>query len=111
MDDFFFMVRQSTLNQRPIGATTTPASPLPASSTKKGLRVACAGQTIGNIIAGFWHPHFLGWPSVSPEPVRKEHISDWITAHNSSGESLKSANLERLPAQVTDNIALITYRA
>ena len=42
--------------------------------------------------------------------MRKEHIADWITAHNSRGESLKSDNFERLPAQVTDNIATTTYR-
>jgi hypothetical protein len=27
-----------------------------------------------------WHERFLGWPSVSPVPVHKDHITDWITA-------------------------------
>jgi hypothetical protein len=26
-----------------------------------------------------WHADFLGWPLSSPEPVRKERITDWIT--------------------------------
>ena len=59
---------------------------------------------------GLWHPQFLGWPSVSPEPLRKDQITDWITAHTSKGETLKSYDLERLVVQVTDNLATTTYR-
>ena len=33
-----------------------------------------------------WHENFLGWPFVNPAPVRKDHITDWITA-NTSKES------------------------
>jgi len=57
-----------------------------------------------------WHSNFLGWPSVSPEPLRKDHITDWITAHTSKGESLKSYDLERLTMQVTGDVATTTYR-
>jgi ketosteroid isomerase-like protein len=57
-----------------------------------------------------WHADFLGWPLSSPEPARKDQITDWITAHTSKGETLKSYDLERLAVQVTDNIATITYR-
>ena len=57
-----------------------------------------------------WHTDFLGWPSVSPEPLRKDHITDWITAHTSKGETLKSYDLERLTTQVTGDIATTTYR-
>jgi ketosteroid isomerase-like protein len=57
-----------------------------------------------------WHEQFLGWPSVSPEPLRKDHITDWMVAHTSKGESLKPYNLERLSVQVTDNIATSAYR-
>ena len=57
-----------------------------------------------------WHSDFLGWPSVSPEPLRKDHITDWITAHTSKGESLKSYDLERLTTQVTGDVATTTYR-
>jgi len=58
-----------------------------------------------------WHADFLGWPSISPEPLRKDHITDWIAAHTSKGETLKSYDLERLTIQVTDNFATVTYRA
>jgi ketosteroid isomerase-like protein len=57
-----------------------------------------------------WNTDFLGWPYVSPEPLRKDHITDWITAHTSKGESLKSYDLEPLATQVTGNIATTTYR-
>ena len=57
-----------------------------------------------------WHTDFLGWPLTNPEPVRREHITDWITAHTSSGETLKSYNLERLAAQVTSDYVTVAYR-
>lgn len=57
-----------------------------------------------------WHADFLGWPYSSPEPARKEQITEWITAHTSKGETLKSYDVERLKAQVTDNYATVTYR-
>jgi ketosteroid isomerase-like protein len=57
-----------------------------------------------------WHEDFLGWPSVSPEPLRKDHITDWITFRTSQGETLKSYDLERLTAQVTGDVATVTYR-
>ena len=57
-----------------------------------------------------WHTDFLGWPTMNPEPVRKDHITDWITTHTSKGETLKSYDLERLTTQVTDNLATVTYR-
>jgi ketosteroid isomerase-like protein len=57
-----------------------------------------------------WHTDFLGWPTMNAEPVRKDHITDWITTHTSKGETLKSYDLERLTTQVTDNLATVTYR-
>jgi ketosteroid isomerase-like protein len=57
-----------------------------------------------------WHNDFLGWPLSNPEPVHKEHITDWITAHTSNGESLKSYDLERLAAQATSNYVTVAYR-
>ena len=57
-----------------------------------------------------WHGDFLGWPQSSPEPLRKDHITDWITARTSKRERLKSYYLERLATQVTDNVATVTYR-
>jgi ketosteroid isomerase-like protein len=58
-----------------------------------------------------WDDSFLGWPYVSPEPVRKPHIADWITAHTGKGESLQSFDLERLSIQLTGDLATVAYRA
>jgi len=57
-----------------------------------------------------WHGDFLGWPLSSPEPVRKEHITDWITAHTSAGETLKSYDLQRLAAQASGDYVTVAYR-
>jgi ketosteroid isomerase-like protein len=58
-----------------------------------------------------WHADFLGWPYSSPEPTGKDQITEWVTAHTSKGETLKSYEVERLRAQVTGNYATVTYRA
>ena len=57
-----------------------------------------------------WHANFLGWPSVSPEPLRKANITDWITVHTAKGESLRSYELERLVLQQTNDLIATTYR-
>jgi len=57
-----------------------------------------------------WNSDFLGWPSVSAEPLGKEHITDWITSHTSKGEKLKSYDLEQLTSKVTGNYATTAYR-
>ena len=57
-----------------------------------------------------WHPDFLGWPSVSPEPLRKSQITDWITAHTGKGETFQLDGLERLVIQTVGNNATVTYR-
>ena len=57
-----------------------------------------------------WDRDFVGWPLSSPEPVYKEHITDWITAHTSQGETLKSYDLERLAARATGDYVTVAYR-
>ena len=57
-----------------------------------------------------WHRDFLGWPLAKPEPARREHITDWLTAHTSKGETLKSYDLERLAAQATGDCVTVAYR-
>lgn len=57
-----------------------------------------------------WHEGFLGWPSMSPEPLPKQHITDWIAAFKKNGDTLQSFELEQLRAQVTGNVATTTYR-
>jgi ketosteroid isomerase-like protein len=57
-----------------------------------------------------WHENFLGWPFVSAAPVRKDHITDWITANSSKGIKLQSYLIEQLAVQVTGDIATNYYR-
>jgi hypothetical protein len=57
-----------------------------------------------------WHDNFVGWPFVSPTPVRKDHITDWIASNTSKGINLQSYSIEQLALQVTDDIAMDYYR-
>jgi ketosteroid isomerase-like protein len=60
-----------------------------------------------------WHENFVGWPFVSPVPVRKDHITDWITSNTSKGvilQFLQSYSIEQFAIQVTGDIALNHYR-
>src|SRR5947208_8015409 len=57
-----------------------------------------------------WHEKFLGWPLVSASPLRKDHITDWITANTSKGVKLQSYEIEQLDIQVTGEIAINHYR-
>ncbi len=63
-----------------------------------------------NSYRSLWHADFLGWPYMSPEPIRRDHISDWITGFKKNGDTLKSYELEQLSVQVTGDIATTTYR-
>jgi ketosteroid isomerase-like protein len=57
-----------------------------------------------------WHEDFLGWPLVSPSPIGKEHITDWITANTSKGLKLRSYVIEQLAIHVTGDVAINHYR-
>src|SRR5213080_2272649 len=57
-----------------------------------------------------WHEDFVGWPLVSPSPVRKDHITDWITANTSKGVKLQSFSIEQLAIRVTGDVAINHYR-
>ena len=57
-----------------------------------------------------WHENFVGWPFVSPAPVRKDDITDWITSNTSKGIKLQSYSTDQLAIQVTGDIAMDYYR-
>ncbi len=57
-----------------------------------------------------WHEDFLGWPFVSSAPLRKDHITDWITSNTSQGVRLQSYSIERLAIHVTGDVAIDHYR-
>jgi ketosteroid isomerase-like protein len=59
--------------------------------------------------ADLWHKDFLGWPSVSAAPVRKNHITDWITAQTSKGLAFKTVEFKPAAIQVNGNMAVTFY--
>src|SRR5262249_6293442 len=63
-----------------------------------------------NSYRSLWHSSFLGWPYMSPEPLGKDHIIDWIAEFQKNGDTLKSYDLEQLTIQVTGDTATTTYR-
>lgn len=65
-----------------------------------------------NNLAGYsnlWHNDFLGWPSVSSAPVRKDHITDWITSQTSKGLAFKTVEFKPAAIQVTGDVAFACY--
>lgn len=58
-----------------------------------------------------WHDNFVGWPSFSPEPVRKDHVGDWITGYATKGLHLKSYSLKPAASQATGNLVVVHYWA
>jgi hypothetical protein len=56
-----------------------------------------------------WHENFVGWPDSSSQPVRKDHITDWITASTSKGEHLKWYLLKPAASQATENMVVTHY--
>lgn len=56
-----------------------------------------------------WHEDFLGWPSISAAPVRKDHITDWITSQTSKGLALKAGEFKPASLKVTGDVAFVAY--
>ena len=56
-----------------------------------------------------WHNDFLGWPSVSASPVRKYHITDWITSQTTKGLAFKTLEFKPAGLQITGNVAIAFY--
>src|SRR5881392_820389 len=57
-----------------------------------------------------WDEDFLGWPFVSSAPVRKDHITDWITSNTSKVVKLPSYSIEQLAIHVTGDVSIDHYR-
>ena len=57
-----------------------------------------------------WHADFLGWPHISPEPLRKDQATDWATVQINQGEIPRTYVLEEVCIQVTGDIATAAYR-
>ncbi len=56
-----------------------------------------------------WHANFVGWPSVSPKPARKDHITDWITSNTAKGLHVASYTLKPADGQTTGQIVVVHY--
>jgi ketosteroid isomerase-like protein len=56
-----------------------------------------------------WHKDFLGWPSVSAAPVRKDHITDWITSQTAQGLKFQTVEFRPASIQVTGEIGVACY--
>ena len=56
-----------------------------------------------------WHNDFLGWPSVSPVPLHKDHITDWITSQTSGGRSFKLVSFKSAAIQSTSTTVVACY--
>jgi hypothetical protein len=57
-----------------------------------------------------WHDDFVGWPLLDSEPVRKDQVTDWMTANISKGVKLQLFSIEQLAIQVTRETAIVHYR-
>lgn len=58
---------------------------------------------------GLWHKAFLGWPSVNPAPVHKDHITDWITVQTGKGLKFKTVEFKPAEIQVNGDVAVTYY--
>ena len=59
--------------------------------------------------SNLWHRDFLGWPSVSSAPLRKDHITDWITSQTGKGFAFKTMEFKPGAVQVTGDVAFACY--
>jgi hypothetical protein len=57
-----------------------------------------------------WHQNFVGWPNSSPQPARKDHITDWYNNIVKRGLKMKSWHLEPIEFQLTEPVAVTHYR-
>ena len=56
-----------------------------------------------------WHKEFVGWPAVSAAPVRKEHITDWITSQTAQGRTFEFIELKPAAIQMHGDLAVVYY--
>ena len=59
--------------------------------------------------SALWHNDFLGWPSISSVPVRKDHVIDWITTQTSKGLAFRTVEFKPAAIQVTGDVAFACY--
>lgn len=92
--------------------TTIPAQGSKDDQTLWNLERAYWHYVQDNDLAAYsnlWHKDFLGWPSVSAAPVRKDHIADWITSQTAKGLVFKAGKFAPAEIHVTGDVAVVCY--
>ncbi len=56
-----------------------------------------------------WDTSFLGWPADSSAPVRKAHITDWITTEARKGWKFKMTGFKPAAIQDTGHVVSVCY--
>src|SRR5450631_2523268 len=115
MKQFFLVALAVLLALSQFTRASGQTSPAPASKDEEtlwNLERAYWRYVEGNDLSAYsnlWHKDFLGWPSVSAAPVRKDHITDWITAQTSKGLVFKAGEVKPAAIQVTGDVAIVCY--
>jgi hypothetical protein len=56
-----------------------------------------------------WHTNFVGWPSSSAQPAKRDHITDWITEFTKNGQRLQWYHVEPAASEATENVVVTHY--
>jgi len=56
-----------------------------------------------------WHDDFVAWPHINARPVRKNQVTEWISANSAQGIWLESYSLKRADSQATENLVVVHY--
>jgi len=91
---------------------TSPSQASSDEQTLWGLERAYWRYVEHNDLAAYsdlWHKDFLGWPSVNASPVRKDHITDWITSQTAKGLAFKTVEFKPAAIQITGDVAFACY--
>ncbi len=95
-----------------VAGRALPSESSPDEQTLRDLEHSYWHYVENNDLAAYsslWHKDFLGWPSVSSAPVRKDHITDWITSQTTKGLRFKSGDFKPAGLQVTGDVAFACY--
>jgi ketosteroid isomerase-like protein len=101
-----------TAEHAPSSEPTTPSQVSGDEQTLWNLERSYWRYVETNDLAAYsdlWHKDFLGWPSVSSAPVRKDHITDWITSQTTKGLRFKTGDFKPAGLQVTGDVAFACY--
>jgi ketosteroid isomerase-like protein len=56
-----------------------------------------------------WHDDFVAWPHINSRPVRKNQVTEWISANSAQGIRLESYSLKHADSQATENLVVVHY--